>query len=180
MRYFIGYAALFMLAAGCSTTEPVQQEEVPTPSEPPTEKTTIPSWYNAGIHSSSDSLALHGYALASAVDSVTAAELSTQTALRHLRFEIDRTAEEIRKDLTDTPGTEETYNSPAFIIHLRNIISDVPLDEAKIDIEHEISDNKVHYSYTKVSILRTDLLDFFENELDDEAFLQKIEFVSQE
>lgn len=179
MRYFIGCVALLLAFAGCSTTEPVQQEQETEPSEPVASETAIPSWYDSGIHFSSDSLSLHGYALASATDSARAAELSTQTALEYLRVEIDQTAEEARRELIDRSGREENYNSPAFIIHLRNAISGLPLDVAKLDLQHEITDRGVHYSYTKASILRTELPKLFGDKLDDDVFLRKIGVVSQ-
>lgn len=176
MRYYFWCVALLFAVAGCSTTEPVQQEDQTESSEPVISETTIPSWYNAGIHSSSDSLALHGYALASATDSAGAVELSTQTALEYLRFEIDRTAEEVRTDLS---SMEDNYSSPAFIIRLRNIISDLQLNSAIITLQHESNDQGVHYSYAKASVPRTELRAIFEDQLSDEAFLKKLEAVSR-
>lgn len=179
MRYFIGSVVLLFAVVGCSTTEPVQQEQEKESVDPAISETTIPSWYDAGVHSSSDSLSLHGYALASAADSARASELSAQTAIEYLRFEIDRTAEKIRKELVETSGGEENYASPAFIIHLRNAISDLSLNASTIDLQHEISDQGVHYSYTKASILRTELSGFLGDELNDDTFLRKIEIVSE-
>lgn len=172
MRYFIGCAILLTIIAGCSSTEPVQQQET-EPTEPIEEESPIPAWYSAGTHSSSDSLSLHGYALASAMDSIRAVELSTQTALEYLRFEIDRTAEEVRKELIDS-STGENYSSSAFIIRLRNTVSDLSLDAANITLEHESSESGVHYNYAKASISRTELPELFRNELNDQAFLQKL------
>lgn len=172
MRYFIGCVALLFLYAGCSSTEPVQKEI--EPDEPVEEESTIPSWYNAGIHSASDSLELHGYALSSAIDSARAAELSTRTALENLRFEIDRTTEEVRTELADSDEMGEQYNSPAFIIRLRNTVSDLSLDEVTITLQQEASEEGVYYSYAKASILRTDLPNLIQNGLSDEIFLQEI------
>jgi hypothetical protein len=173
MRYFFWCVVLLFVAAGCSTTEPVQQEE-PEPAEPVITETTVPSWYNPGIHSSSDSTALHGYSLASATDSSSAVELSSETALEYLRFEIDRTAEEVRKNLVDLSDAEGNFNSTEFIIQLRNVVSDLQLDAATITLEHETTDQGVHYSYAKASFLRTELPSIFENQFKDEAFLEKI------
>lgn len=176
MRYFFGCVVLLFAVAGCSTTEPVQQEEQTESSEPVISETTIPSWYSAGIHSSSDSLALNGYALASATDSARAVELSTQTALEYLRFEVDRTAEEVRTDLS---SMEDNYSSSVFIIRLRNIISDLQLNSAIITLQHESNDQGVHYSYAKASVPRTELRAIFEDQLSDEAFLEKLGAVSR-
>jgi hypothetical protein len=173
MRYFIGCAAvLLFVLAGCSSTEPVQQETQPV--EPIEEESLIPTWYDAGIHSSSDSLKIHGYALSSAMDSIRALDLSTQTALENLRFEIDRFAEEVRNELTDTNGGVGHYGSPEFIIRLRNSVNDLSMESATITSKHELSNKGVHYSYAKATLLRTELHDLFQQYLDDEAFLQKI------
>lgn len=173
MRYFLGCVVLLFVIAGCSTTESVQQEE-PEPAEPVITETTVPSWYNPGIHSSSDSTALHGYALASATDSVRAVELSTQTALEYVRFEIDRTAEEVRKNLTDVSTHGNNYDSPEFIILLRNTISKMQLQSASITLQHESTEQGIHYSYAKASVSRTELPAMFENHLTNEAFLENI------
>lgn len=181
MRYFFGCVALLFTIAGCSTTEPAQQEEEPEPVEQPVEsETTIPQWYDPGVHSSSDSLSIHGYALASSVDSVRAVELSTQTALEYLRFEIDQTAEDVRENLTGSSSAGDNYSSPEFIIRLRNVISDLPLNSAEITLHHESNEQGVHYSYAKASLLRTELHAIFENQLSDEAFLDRIGSVSRE
>lgn len=177
MRYFIGCVVLLIIIAGCSSTEPVQQEET-EPAEPIEQESAIPSWYNTGVHSSSDSVSLHGFALASAMDSSRAAELSTNTALEYLRFEIDRTAEEVRQELVDS-GASGDYNSRSFIIRLRNTVSDLSLDEAGITLEHETSEDGIHYSYAKASISRTKLPDLIGSELPDQNFLQKIGSVSR-
>ncbi|MDR9367122.1 MAG: hypothetical protein RI575_17435 [Balneolaceae bacterium] len=173
MRYFIGCAAILLFAlAGCSSTETVQQET--QPDEPIEEESLIPTWYDDGIHSSSDSLEFHGYALSSAMDSTKALDLSTQTALENLRFEIDRFAEEVRNKLTDTNGGEGQYSSPEFIIQLRNSVYDLSLESATITSKHELSDKGVHYSYARASLLRTELPELFQQYLDDEAFLEQI------
>ncbi len=166
-----------MIIAGCSSTEPVQQEET-EPAEPIEEESLIPSWYNAGTHSSSDSLSLHGYALASAMDSSRATELSTQTALEYLRFEIDRTAEEIRRELAGS-SADGNYGSSTFIIRLRNSVANLSLNSANITLEHESSESGVHYSYAKASIPRTELPNLLRNELNDSVFLQEIGSASQ-
>jgi hypothetical protein len=178
MRYFFGCVALLFVFAGCSSTEPVQQEMEP-PDEPIEEESATPSWYNGGIHSASDSLEIHGFALSSAMDSARAVELSTQTALENLRFEIDRTAEEVRNELVDSHEEGQAYSSPEFIINLRKTVSVLPLNTAMITLQHESSDQGVHYSYAKATIFRTDLPDLIRNGLTDELFIQSIGVVSE-
>lgn len=173
MRYFIGCLVILFAASACSSTEPVQQQQESEPSEPIEQESPIPSWYDAGVHSSSDSLSLHGYGLASAMDSTEAAELSTETAIEYLRFQIDRTAEDVRQQLADS-NSSGNYNSPSFIINLRNSVSSLSLDGADITLEHESSDSGVHYFYAKASISRTELPDLLGNEFNDQEFLQEI------
>ncbi|MDX1640081.1 MAG: hypothetical protein R3220_00185 [Balneolaceae bacterium] len=173
MRYFIGCIALVLVYSGCSSTETTQQ-----PVEDEQEiQPMMPSWYSDGIHSASDSLALHGFSFASATDSSRAAELSTQHSLRYLRFEIDRLAEEIRQDLADSDDGA-AYNSPSFIIQLRRTVSQLPLDSASFDSMHNVSDRGIHYSYQRATLQKTALYNLFENRLEDNRFLQQIRNLS--
>lgn len=174
MRYFIGCISIVLLLAysGCSSTETVQKvEQEPTPvSSVPME----PSWYSPGVLSSSDSLALYGYSLASAADSSTAAELSTSTALEYLRFEIDKAIEKVRKELADSSDASGTYSSPSFIIQLRKSISELSLQSATLTHQLRTTDDKIYYSYTRSSIRRDDLFNLLEEVLDDNRFLNQI------
>lgn len=173
MRYFIVFVALLLTYSGCSTTETVQQ---PEPAEPETQP-MIPSWYSKGVHFSSDSLALYGYSLASAADSSRAVELSTQSSLDYLRIQIDRTAEEIRENLANSPNGQ-TYGSPSFLIRLRNTVSELSLGSVSFTRMHKVSDGGVHYSYTRASLPQKNLHNLFENRLEDERFLQQLENLS--
>jgi hypothetical protein len=178
MRYFIGCTAILLFAlAGCSSTEPVQQET--QPDEPVEEESIIPGWYDSGIHSSTDSLEIHGYALSSAMDSASASDLAAQTAIKNLRFEIDRFAEEVRTGLNDINGNESHYSTPEFILRLRNSVSHLSLESATITIEHEYSDEGVYFSYAKASFLRTELPEHFKQYLDYESFLEQIKSDSE-
>lgn len=171
MRYFIGCLALLLTYSACSTTQETVQPTEET--EPVTTQPLVPAWYDDGVHFSSDSLALHGYSLASATDSSRAVELSTKNSLEYLRFAIDRTAEEIRESLVDSPDGS-SYNSPSFIIQLRNTVSDLSLSSASFTRKHNISDSGVHYSYTRASISQSALYNLFEGRLEDDRFLQQL------
>ena len=172
MRYFLGVVSLLSFFSACSSTEPVQ-EVTPQPEQEPVE-TTVPSWYNAGVHSSSDSLSVYGYSLASAADSSEAAELSTKNALEYLRFEIDRTVEEIREDLADSGQEPGTYNSAIFIIHLRNTVSDISLNSAEFTRFHETSDNGIHYSYTRSSLSKSQVFNLLEDQFENSRFTEEL------
>lgn len=172
MRNFIPFFVLLVVYTGCSSTQTTVDEISGT--GPKTDMHMAPSWYNHGIHSSADSLSLHGYALASAVDSSEAAELSSETALQFLRFEIDSTVEEIRKDLAESSGGSE-YGTPEFIIKLRNIVRDLNLENANISRRHDTSDTGVHYVYTRTSIPRAELYSLFSSQLQDLRFLDQLQ-----
>lgn len=177
MRYFLGSVILAFLIAGCATTEPAEETGQ---TEPETVRPLVPEWYSNTVHSSSDSLSLHGYALASATDSLTAVELSTQKSLDYLRFEIDRTLEEIRRDLAESSDETAQYNAPSFIIELRNVVTNLPLTTAKFSRMHQVSDNGIHYSYSRATLLKLELLGLLENRLDDERMLQELDNLSSQ
>lgn len=170
MRYFFGCLALLLAYSACTSTETVQE---PEEIEQEATQSMVPSWYSDGVHFSSDSLALHGYSLASAMDSSRAVELSTQNSLKYLRFQIDRTTEQARKNLADSLGTE-TYSSPAFIIKLRNTVSQLSLNSATFTQEHLISDEGIHFTYIRSTISRSELYNLLENRIQDDSLLEEL------
>lgn len=173
MRYLLACIALLItIFSGCSTTQTAQEDRVE--KEPVVEEDAVPDWYRGGVHFSSDSLALYGYSLASATDSLEAVQFSTETALSYLRSQVDRELEEIRENFADSEGDNSIYNSPAFIIRLRNTVSELPLESASLTQEHETSDNGVHYMYTKATLSRKDLNNLLRRNLEDERFLEQI------
>lgn len=168
MRYLLSCIALILIFSGCSTSEPVKETDQKTQD---TTQPMIPGWYSAGVHSATDSLSFHGYSLSSASDSSTSVQLSTQSSLEYLRFEIDRTVEEIRNKLAGSQG-ESYYNSPTFIIELRNSVLKAPLKNATFTRMHQVSNDGVHYSYTRASLPKSTLYDLLVNQIDDQEFLQ--------
>lgn len=176
MRYFSGYiVVLFFIYTGCSSTEPVQKKTDKQPEPVIKVESSVPAWYQAGVSSSSDSLNVYGYALASAADSSEAVELSTDTALENLRFEIDKWVENARKNLADSAPQTEEYSSGLFIIKLRKTVSALPLNSVEFTRTHDLSEAGIHYSYTRTDISRTDLFSLLETHVDNSQLVNELE-----
>ncbi len=152
MKYIsIATLYVFMLAiSACSTPE--QAADTSEPYETIV-KTAAPDWYSPAVLSKTDSTAFHGYSLAMAADSAEALLLSTNGALTNLRFEIDSTLEQIRKELADEPSGS-LYQQPSFIIDLRNIVQDLDLSEAEVTVYYEPDSGDVFYVYTHVEVMK--------------------------
>ncbi|MCC5906284.1 MAG: hypothetical protein JJU13_08765 [Balneolaceae bacterium] len=178
MRYLSAGLLLIFLFAACSPTESIQEETVPGEEEeipaPEEEVTETPDWYDGQVFSKADSVSFFGFSMASSSDSSEAAELSVETALQNLRFEIDRHAENTRILLVEEDADGE-YSQPGFIVNLRNAVREMELDVYELNHEHEESDTGVHYVYTRAVLDRDQLPGIFESHLADERFLEKLQ-----
>lgn len=149
MKYFTGFILVLTVLSACSPTENLIEEaeqeiaeEIASPAPP---------WYRAAVQSSADSHTFHGYSMASAYDSENADALARDTATNNLRFEIDRLAEETRRNLADTSdGTE--YISPSFMIQLRNAVRNMELSGTEIELQTDYSDEGIYYTYARATI----------------------------
>ena len=171
MRYLICCIILVLLYSACSTSESVTETDQ---EKAEATRPLIPDWYSKGVHSSTDSLSFHGYSLTSASDSSSSVQLATENSLKYLRFEIDRTVEEIREDLARSQHNSY-YNSSTFIIELRNAVAKAPLTNASFSRMHRVSDNGIHFSYTRASLPKSALYGLFVNQIDDHRFLQSLQ-----
>ncbi len=176
MRFFSAGLILICLFAACSPTEIIQEEEIEPEDMPEPEEVIAeaPDWYDGQIFSSADSISFYGYSMASAADSAEAAELSVETALQNLRFEIDRHAEDARASLAEEDA-DAGYSQPRFIVNLRNAVREMELENYELDQEHEQSEDGVHYVYTRAVLAREDVSRIFESHISDERFLEKFE-----
>lgn len=167
MRFFI-IAALFsgLLLSACSPTEPLQ-EEVEEPEEIP----GAPSWYDDLEHSYADTVSFYGIAMAAAADSAEAAELSLTEAKENLRFAIDEFVEKVREKAGEESAN---YNSPEFIIRLRNAVNEMDLSGAESEIKHLEENTIAHHVYSKTVLSRSDALDILSGIIDDSAFISKV------
>jgi hypothetical protein len=174
MRYLSVNLLFICILAACSPTETIQDEVEPDPvPEPEEEISDVPDWYDGQVFSSADSISFYGFSMASATDSAEAAELSAETALQNLRFEIDRHAEDARVSLINENGDEE-FSGTSFIIQLRNTVREMELEGYELDQEHEQSVEGVHYVYTRAVFPRGQLSAIFEPHISNEQFLEKL------
>lgn len=164
MKYIFGLASILIILAGCSPSEPLAEEEVEE------EITAAPAWYDDNVYSTTDSLAFHGYSMASALDSVQAAELSVQTAIENLKFEIDHYSDRIRSSLTEE---NDDYDSSEFIIKLRNSVQSLNLSDAELTYSHEESVEGVHYVFTRATLTREEAHQKLSEKITDQSFLEQ-------
>jgi hypothetical protein len=154
MRFFplLFSGMLLFSIASCSTTERTASGE-PDPGTGATEEAGKPAWFNASVSSESDSTAFTGYAMAVAANRNEAQSLSEESALMNLKFEIDRFAEKVRRELAEG-SSGSAFGSPSFIRDLRNAVLSISTDGA--DSETEIFQNgNVNRSFTRVSLSNT-------------------------
>ena len=156
-----------MLFAACATPEAVMETE---PEE--AEELAVPEWYSSDLYASSDSLAVYGFAMASAADSASAAGYSKESSIQNLKFEIDRLAEEARRDLADEHGSP--FADTSFIIDLRNTIRDLEVNSTGFTVEHEETESGIHYIYTKAVLSRADLISLLQQSIQSGVLLQKL------
>ena len=161
-------AVLFtgLMISACSPTETLQDEVDETEEIP-----GAPSWYDDLRQSYSDSLSFYGVAMAAASDSAEAAELSLTEAKENLRFAIDEFVEKVRDSAAEESGN---YNSPEFIIRLRNAVIEMDISGAESEIEHLEANTLTHHVYSKSVLSRSDAADILGNTLDDSAFINRI------
>ncbi len=159
--------ALFILGFlfSCSppetlTTEPDTEEEVVDES--------VPEWYNNTITSEADTVHFTGYALAIAADSAETHQQSIELATENLRFTIDKFVENIRVSLVSDDGRAE-YESPGFIIDLRNSVRNLEFSDLDETVEY-VQENNTHYVYSRIRLSREDAVNLLRRSLTDEAF----------
>ncbi|MEX0661982.1 MAG: hypothetical protein WEA58_05985 [Balneolaceae bacterium] len=151
----------------CSPTETTTKESETDTEEPVDEST--PAWYNNSVSSEADSVAFTGYALAVAADSVEAHQQSMELATENLKFSIDEFAEEIRVSLTDEGITD--YESPGFIINLRNSVRNMEFSTLDETVEH-VQENNTHMIYTRVRFAREDAINQLRSDINNDAFIE--------
>lgn len=167
MKYFSGLLTILFILAGCSPSEPLVEDEI---EEAEVEISAAPEWYDDRVQSTVDSLAFHGYSMASASDSARAAELAEQTAFENLKFEIDRHSDHVRSSLAEG---NDGYDNPEFIINLRNAVQSLNLSGAEITHAHEESEAGVHYIYSRATLSREEVQQKLSEYITDQSFLDQ-------
>jgi len=178
MRTFLAAFILPLLFWGCSSVEQATEQESED-EEPAEVDSAVPGWYDPLEISASDSMYVHGFALATDVDSSEAVALAENTALNNLRYEIDHIAERARAMLAEDENLS-AYSEASFIIDLRNLVRDLPLTDADMDFVTDRSDNNSYHVYAKASLPKNTLWNIFSGRLNDSDFLNAMESLSTE
>ncbi len=168
MRLFSVIIISVCIISACATPETLSEAD---PAET-VEESAVPQWFSNDVYSHSDSVAVYGFAMASAADSAHAATYSKESSVQNLKFEIDRLAEDARRELAAV--SESPYSDTAFIINLRTVIRDLSLEGADFTVEHEVSESGIHYIYSKAVVSRENIITLLQHNLHDEALLQKL------
>jgi len=177
MRTLFTLFILTSLLSGCASVEPVtQQEEKDVSTE---NRSSAPEWFNPLETSISDSVTVHGFALASATDSSEAVLLAENSALNNLRYEIDYMAETTREMLVENDKSTP-YSEAHFIMKLRNTVRDLPLSNTAFEIESYRSDKGIFQVYAKASLPKSILWDTISDHLDDSEFVDAFKASSAE
>ncbi|PWN06891.1 hypothetical protein DDZ15_06350 [Rhodohalobacter mucosus] len=159
---------LLLTLSSCATTDQGRDEGDASVEE--TAGTNQPSWYSALTTSKSDSASFTGFARAVSADREEARELSEQTAIKNLRFEIDRYAEEIRRELT-AGGANGSLESAAFIRNLRNAVESMPVGDAMTETEF-FGEGSVVHAFTRVSISSQAVIDMLSAQINHDDFVE--------
>lgn len=176
MRRLPVWIAIILLAAACATQETAQDDAATEPDEDIEETERVeeaaPEWYERTVRSDRDSTSFYGFSHAVASTESEAQDLSEEMALSNLRFEIDRFAEDLRRDLEEEEG-EDPFGTSRFIIDLRNVIQDLSFDD--VEMEHySHDDNGVVDVYTRVKTDISLIAETLSSEISDERFREAL------
>ena len=168
MRYFTGIILLAIMISACSTPEVLSDEPAEVEST-----ASFPEWYDANRVSSSDSTHFNGYSMAVALDSDEAINAGKESAIANLRYEIDRFAEGVRESLVSSESGS-SYNTPQFIINLRNTVQGLHLSDSMVDNEFETRDDDIIQVYTRVTLNLSEVIDQLSENLADEIYTRAL------
>lgn len=159
---------MLLLLTFCSPTETVTEEEVPEEEvEEEVDETIEPDWYSSRTTSSADSLYFKGYSHATATDTTEAKEIADEMALVNLRFEIDKFVDEAREGLAENSDADR-YESPEFIIQLRNTIESLDLTDAQITHHITMTEDEVIHVFSKIESETSSVIDKLQSVIDDD------------
>ncbi len=164
MKYLLPLISILLLLTFCSPTETVTEPEAP---EEEVEESIEPDWYNSRTTSSADSVSFTGYAHATSTDTTEAQEIADKMALVNLRFEIDKFVEETRDELAESTG-EDRYNSPEFIIRLRNVTESLDLSGSEFTHHIHATDNGVVHVFSNAKSERRVIIDKLQATIEDD------------
>lgn len=163
-------ALLCLTFLSCATSEPAgadddsQREVISEPSRP--------GWYDETVISSRDSLLFTGYSHSVSTNRTEAEELSTEMAGVNLLFEIDRFAEQVRRELSENSGNS-TFGTAAFITSLRNAVQSVELAEAKSETEFFDKD-AVTNAFTRMTLTADQVAEQLSKNINNRDFIMAL------
>ena len=157
------------MISACSSPEVLSDESAEVEST-----ASFPEWYNASRVSSSDSTHFNGYSMAVALDRDEAINSGIESAIVNLRYEIDRFAEEVRETLVSSESGS-SYDSPQFIIKLRNTVQGLRLSDSMVEREFETRDDDIIQVYTRATLNRSEVIDQLSKNLTDEIYIRALQ-----
>ena len=158
---------LLLTLASCATSNQAGDGE--PPAREMEEEPGKPSWSSALTPSASDSASFTGFAHAVSADREEARTLSEETAVKNLRFEIDRFAEEVRQELSGD-GAGGSYGSTEFIRNLRNAVESMPVEGDRKETEFFEEDPVIH-AFTRISISTQSVVEELSARLNNPGFI---------
>lgn len=159
---------VFFWFVSCTTTQTAQTEDVSRDISNVPDDT--PEWYDHSQTYHADSVAFTGTALAAASDSSEARRLSVEQALSNVKYSIDQFVEDKRSEMAEE-NNNSVYETPEFIISLRNAIQEIEFTDYEEEIEHVEQEGSVHHIYSRIRVDRQTAIRALENELGDEQFI---------
>lgn len=160
---------LLLTLASCATSNQAGDGE---PSAGESSESGKPAWYSAFTPSTSDSTSFTGFAHAVSADMQEARFLSEETAFTNLRFEIDRFAEDVRRELAEE-AANGPYGSSSFIRDLRNAVDSMPVEGTRTETEFS-EEGQVIHAYTRISISPISVVEGLAARLNNPVFIAAI------
>ena len=167
MKYFTTGLLLLTFVFACSPTETITESE-----EESADLYAAPEWYDDLELSKADSIAFSGMAFAASSDSSDAAGQSQKLAEQNLLLAIDQLTENVRTELSEETGN---FESPDFIITLRNTVAELNLSDADFETEHVHYQESIHHIYTRGTIPIETVKGLLSQSTLDQRFVNAIE-----
>lgn len=178
MKYILLFGAMVtLLFSSCASLEE-SGESSPEP-DPQSEEEPVeagPEWYDHANRAVEDSTSFTGFGLAAAADSASAHAEARKQAVAHLKVSIDRYAENVRRERADDAGGEK-YDTPRFILDLRNAVQQLNLDSSlALTVEHVEKEGAgaVHNIYIRASMGKQEAFSALEAALGNAEFVSTV------
>jgi hypothetical protein len=173
MKYLLPALVSILILTQCAPTDTVSEPDSVEPeAETEYAERFGPEWYEPGVSSETDTTALYGYSHSIAAEEAKARETAEEMAMVNLRFEMDRYAEEIRRELEEQHGSTP-FGERTFIIDLRNALQDIDLSSAQISYDTAEEDG-LHHIFIQASLSLESAHNLLRAKIDQEEFVRKL------